>query len=337
LDHVIHFGQTSGQVQVQESFATPGAGEVLHFHSSLVPLLTGQVTQCVDGEECLREGLVAAAAEKSTVVFLMKAEFAESVPFLSNLAASSASLLIVLLGDELDALVKIQQDSRGMAFFLKLPFWEVYDDASLEQAQTETYSLWLNLPHPVVWVVDFWQLSEPLSERGAVVTDATSPGKLPRSYHFSRLVQWEMRQLEHRFAAIYTLWSGNFFWGQGGVGMLFCGGCQRLAQNVREKDLKNFRVMCLTNQYPLPEGSLMPFLSGLEIVLVIEGHAPVVEQQLYVLIAKSGISLRIRRLPANIVGRQEKEREFLHLFLANPSALPSAQPLDDLGAFIGLK
>jgi hypothetical protein len=82
------------------------------------------------------------------VVCLTQAEFVENVLILSEFAASSIPLVIVLVGDEAESLANIQLDSRGLATFLKMPFWEIDDAVSLIRAHRETGALWQSLAYP---------------------------------------------------------------------------------------------------------------------------------------------------------------------------------------------
>jgi TPP-dependent indolepyruvate ferredoxin oxidoreductase alpha subunit len=271
------------------------------------------------------------------VVCLTQAEFVENVLILSEFAASSIPLVIVLVGDEAESLASIQLDSRGLATFLKMPFWEIDDAVSLIRAHRETGALWQSLAYPVVWIVKRWLSSEPWPEQAAVEMPKISIETGSRPRFVSRLVQQEMWVIEERLSTIYSTWDGNIFWGYGKVGLLFCGGYQRFADSFMKEVDHELRVMRLINQYPLPEDRVLKFLSGVDIVLVVEGHTPLVEQQLNNLIVRSGIQVQVRSLPAAIKGRREEENEFLCGFLANPLALVSGQPLVDLGAFIGLK
>ena len=197
-----------------------------------------------------------------------------------------------------------EQDNRQYARFMGMPCFE---PASAQEAKDMTRDALLlarKLAQPVMLrtttrvnhlrgPVDFGPLPEQTAE---IVPFAKNPGRFVPVPAVSRQRHHALVENLNKAAEASEQSPWNRVHGQGRLGVVASGISRAyLADALTEHDLTDsVAVFELGMSWPLPEKSLLTFISGLDALLVLEEGEPLLEEELRSLAQKNGLSLNIQ-------------------------------------------
>jgi len=210
--------------------------------------------------------------------------------------------LVVLCGDDPGAAKsQNEQDSRWYAKLAELPVLTPYDPPSLAGAVVEGLRLSEELGIPVLLQITGRLTQMPAaSPEGVRLPEA--PGPAPR---FDRARAWGRFILERHKFHLQTVWpklqervesstlnrrhrpDAGSADGNGREGVIACG----FAASLVPEGVPLFK---LGYAHPLPERALLSFLRDLEVVLVAEEVAPLVEEGVRALVGAHGLRVKVR-------------------------------------------
>jgi indolepyruvate ferredoxin oxidoreductase alpha subunit len=216
--------------------------------------------------------------------------------------------LVILLGDDPGAYgSQNEQDTRLLAPMVEIPLMEPAGPAEGMAMIQEAFRLSEQFHLPVILRItrSFTQREEKVVLTDQIAQKATpdfvrDPGRFVPTPRNAVEKHRELHQRLAQFSRAGEHLPFNRIAGEGVLGIVGAGFAYQKLLDVAGKDAKaGFRLLKLSNLFPLPEKLIARFLSACEKVLVLEENEPFLEMHL------NALANRLN-LPTAILGKQSK-------------------------------